>query len=107
MNATVCACDLAQACPVRVKEYLIISPLDISKIKDFILENKDDLMLKASEMPGFIYEALDEIRGYSKNKRSYEEKIHKMEMQLQKEKYIIRFIGIGIITLCGIFLMLT
>jgi hypothetical protein len=80
------------------------SPL---KIKDFILENKDDLMLKASEMPGFIYEALDEIRGYSKNKRSYEEKIHKMEMQLQKEKYIIRFIGIGIITLCGIFLMLT
>jgi hypothetical protein len=30
-----------------------------------------------------------------------------MEMQLQKEKYIIRFIGIGIITLCGIFLMLT
>jgi len=80
------------------------SPL---KIKDFILENKDDLMLKASEMPGFIYEALDEIRGYSKNKRSYEEKIHKMEMQLQKEKYIIRFIGIGIIILCGIFLMLT
>ena len=36
MNETVCACDLAQACPVRVKEYLIINPLDISKIKDFI-----------------------------------------------------------------------
>jgi ubiquinone biosynthesis protein len=80
------------------------SPL---KIKDFILENKDELMLKASEMPGFIYEALDEIRGYSKNKRIYEEKIHIMQMQLQKEKYIIRFIGVGIIVLCGIFLMLT
>ena len=80
------------------------SPL---KIKDFILDNKDELMLKASEIPGFIYEALDEIRGYSKNKRSYEEKIHMMEMQLQKEKYIIRFIGMGIIVLCGVFLMLT
>jgi len=50
---------------------------------------------------------LDEIRGYSKNKRIYEEKIHIMQMQLQKEKYIIRFIGVGIIVLCGIFLMLT
>ncbi len=80
------------------------SPL---KIKDFILENKDELMLKASEMPGFIYEALDEIRGYSKNKKSYEEKIHIMQMQIQKEKYIIRFIGVGIIMLCGIFFMLT
>ncbi len=80
------------------------SPL---KIKDFILENKDELMLKASEMPGFIYEALDEIRGYSKNKRIYEEKIHIMQMQLQEEKYIIRFIGVGIIILCGIFFMLT
>ena len=80
------------------------SPL---RIKDLILENKDELLLKVSEMPGFIYETLDEMRGYSKNKRSYEEKIHMMEIQLQKEKYIIRFIGIGIIILCGIFLMLT
>ena len=44
------------------------------KIKDFILENKDELIMKASEMPGFIYETLDEIRGYSKNRKSYEEK---------------------------------
>jgi ubiquinone biosynthesis protein len=80
------------------------SPL---RIKDLILENKDELLLKVSEMPGFIYETLDEMRGYSKNKRSYEEKIHMMEIQLQKEKYIIRFIGIGIIILCGVFLMLT
>jgi hypothetical protein len=58
-------------------------------------------------MPGFIYEALDEIRGYSKNKKSYEEKIHIMQMQLQKEKYIIRFIGVGIMMLCGIFFMFT
>ena len=36
MKATVWACDLAQACPVNVREYLIINPLDISKIKDFI-----------------------------------------------------------------------
>ena len=32
------------------------SPL---KLKNFIVENKDELMLKASEMPGFIYEALE------------------------------------------------
>lgn len=79
------------------------SPL---KLKNFIAENKDELMLKASEMPGFIYEALDDIRGYSKNKKSYEEKIYKMEVELQKQKYIIRFFGIGIILVCIILLIL-
>ena len=77
------------------------------KIKDYILENKDELIMKASEMPSFIYETLDEIRGYSKNRRSYEEKIHKMEMDLQKQKYIISFFLIGIILGCGAFLLLT
>jgi ubiquinone biosynthesis protein len=77
------------------------------KIKDYIIENKDELIMKASEMPSFVYETLDEIRGYSKNRRSYEEKIHKMEMDLQKQKYIISFFLIGIILGCSAFLLLT
>ena len=80
------------------------SPL---KLKDFLIENKEDLLLKASEMPGFVYEALDELRGYSKNRKSNDEKIYKMQMQLQKEKYIIRTIGIGIIIVWGIFVILS
>jgi hypothetical protein len=63
--------------------------------------------MKVSEMPSFIYETLDEIRGYSKNRKSYEEKIYKMEMNLQKQKYIISFFVIGIILGCGAFLLLT
>jgi hypothetical protein len=63
--------------------------------------------MKAYEMPSFVYETLDEIRGYSKNRRSYEEKIHKMEMDLQKQKYIISFFLIGIILGCSAFLLLT
>ena len=63
--------------------------------------------MKASEMPSFIYETLDEIRGYSKNRRSYEEKINKMEKDLQKQKYIISFFLIGIILGSGAFLLLT
>ena len=43
------------------------SPL---KLKDFIVENKEDLLFKASEVPGIVYEALDELRGYSKSKKS-------------------------------------
>ena len=80
------------------------SPL---KLKEFIVENKEDLLMKASEMPGFIYEALDELRVYSKNRKSYDEKINKMQMQFQREKYIIRAIGIGIIVLWGIFVILS
>jgi ubiquinone biosynthesis protein len=80
------------------------SPL---KLKDFLVENKEDLLLKASEMPGFVYEALDELRSYSKNRKSNDEKIYKMQMQLQKEKYIIRTIGIGIIIVWGIFVILS
>lgn len=77
------------------------------KLKDYILENKEELIMKASEMPSFIYEAFDEIRGYSKNRRSNEEKIHKMEMDLQKQKYIISFFLIGIMLGCAAFLLLT
>ena len=80
------------------------SPL---KLKDFIVANKEDILLKATEMPGFLYEALDELRGYSKNNRSNEEKIYQMQIQLQKEKYIIRLIGVGIIVICGTLLILT
>ena len=80
------------------------SPL---RLKEFIVENKEDILLKATEMPGFLYEALDELRGYSKNRQSNDEKLHQMQMQLQKQKYIIRFIGIGIIAICGILIILT
>jgi hypothetical protein len=44
---------------------------------------------------------------YSKNRKSYDEKINKMQMQFQREKYIIRAIGIGIIVLWGIFVILS
>ena len=80
------------------------SPL---RLKEFIVENKEDILLKATEMPGFLYEALDELRGYSKNRQSNDEKLHQMQMQLQKQKYIIRFIVIGIIAICGILIILT
>jgi ubiquinone biosynthesis protein len=80
------------------------SPL---KLKDFIVDNKEDLLLKASEMPGFIYEALDELRGYSHNRKSNDDKLHKMELQLQKQKYIIWFFGVGIMMAWGIFIILS
>ena len=80
------------------------SPL---KLKDFIVDNKEELLLKASEMPGFIYEALDELRGYSHNRKSNDDKLHKMELQLQKQKYIIWFFGVGIMMAWGIFVILS
>ena len=46
------------------------------------------------------------LEATQKNKKSYEEKIYKMEVELQKQKYIIRFFGIGIILVCGILLIL-
>jgi len=53
-------------------------------------------------MPGFIYEVLDELRGYSKNKQSSDAKIQELKVQLTKEKYMVRLIGVGIITLLGV-----
>jgi len=34
-------------------------------------------------------------------------KDHQMEIQLQKEKYIIRLIGVGIIVICGALIIIT
>mgnify|MGYP005739140737 FL=1 len=70
------------------------SPL---KLKDYILENKEDLLFKASEVPVIVYEALDELRSYSKTKKSNDEKISNLELQLSNQKYLLRVIGIVII----------
>ena len=71
------------------------SPL---KLKDYIVENKEDLLFKASEVPGIVYEALDELRNYSKSKESNAKKIEELEVQLSNQKYLIRVIGIVIIS---------
>ena len=76
------------------------------RLKDYIIENKEDILLKASEAPGILFEALDELRGYSKNKQSNNDKIDKLELQLSKQKYLIRVIGIVIMISIG-FLLVT
>ena len=78
------------------------SPL---KLKDYIIENKEDILLKASEFPGIVYEALDELRSYSKIKQSNDKKIEELKLQLSKQKYLIRVIGIGIIVIVAIIMM--
>ena len=70
------------------------SPL---KLKDYILENKEDILFKASEVPGIVYEAIDELRSYSKNKDSNNKKIQELEIQLSNQKNLIRVIGVVII----------
>ena len=67
------------------------------KLKDFILNNKEDILHKASELPSIVYEALDELRGLAKHKSANEIKIRKMEIQIQKEKFMIRACVIVII----------
>ena len=78
------------------------SPL---KLKDYILENKEDLLFKASEVPVIVYEALDELRSYSKTKKSNDEKISNLELQLSNQKYLLRVIGIVIIVSVAIMMI--
>ena len=78
-----------------------------AKLKDYIIENKEDLLFKASEVPGIVYEALDELRSYSINKNSNDKKIKELELQLSKQKYINRVIGIGIIIAVAIILIVS
>ena len=80
------------------------SPL---KLKDYILENKEDLLFKASEMPVIVYEALDELRSYSKTKKSNDEKISNLELQLSNQKYLLRVIGIVIIVSVAIMMIVS
>ena len=72
------------------------------KLKDFILENKDEILLKTSEMPNLVYEVLDELRGYSKNKNSSSMKINALKEQLSKEKFIVRIIAIGVVVILAV-----
>ena len=80
------------------------SPL---KLKDYLIENKEDILLKASEMPVMVYEAFDELKNYSKTKKSNDEKIKNLELQLSKQKNLIRLTGIGIIVTVVILLIVT
>ena len=80
------------------------SPL---KLKDYILENKEDLLVKASEVPVIVYEALDELRSYSKTKKSNDEKISNLELQLSNQKYLLRVIGIVIIVSVAIMMIVS
>ena len=48
-------------------------------------------------MPGIVYEAIDELRSYSKNKDSSNKKIQELEIQLSNQKNLIRVIGVVII----------
>ena len=77
------------------------------KLKDYIIENKEDLLFKASEVPVIVYEALDELRSYSINKNSNDKKIKELELQLSKQKYINRVIGIGIIFAAAIIMIVS
>ena len=80
------------------------SPL---KLKDYIVENKEDLLFKASEVPGIVYEALDELRNYSKSKESNAKKIEELEVQLSNQKYLIIVIGIVIISTIAIIVIVS
>jgi len=80
------------------------SPL---KLKDYIIENKEDILLKASEIPTIIFETLDEIRSYSNNKHVNNDKVKDLEKQLSKQKYLNRVFGLGIIVVIAIILIVT
>ena len=77
------------------------------KLKDYIIENKEDLLFKASEVPGIVYDALDEIRSYSKNRQVDRNKIESLEDQLSNQKYLIRVIGIVIIVSVAVVIMIS
>ena len=72
------------------------------KLKDFILDNKEDILHKASELPLSVFETLDELRGFAKNQKSNELKIKKMELKFQKEKFMIRASVVVIIAIIAL-----
>ena len=71
-----------------------VSPI---KLKNYIIENKEDILIKASEIPSVVFEAIDEIRSFSKNKNASNQRIIELENQLSKQKYINRAIAVAII----------
>ena len=77
------------------------------KLKDYIIENKEDILFKASEVPGIVYEALDELRSYSKTKKSNDKRIKDLELQLSKQKFIVRVISVVIIVCAAIILVVS
>ena len=58
-------------------------------------------------MPVIVYEALDELRSYSKTKKSNDEKISNLELQLSNQKYLLRVIGIVIIVSVAIMMIVS
>jgi hypothetical protein len=58
-------------------------------------------------VPVIVYEALDELRSYSKTKKSNDEKISNLELQLSNQKYLLRVIGIVIIVSVAIMMIVS
>ena len=58
-------------------------------------------------MPAIVYEALDELRSYSKTKKSNDEKISNLELQLSNQKYLLRVIGVVIIVSVAIMMIVS
>ena len=77
------------------------------KLKDYIIENKEDILFKASEVPGIVYEALDELRSYSKTKKSNDKRIKDLELKLSNQKFIVRAVGVVIIVCTAIILVVS
>ena len=77
------------------------------KLKDYIIENKEDILFKASEVPGIVYEALDELRSYSKTKESNDKRIKDLELKLSNQKFIVRAVGVVIIVCTAIILVVS
>ena len=80
------------------------SPL---KLKDYILENKEDIFLKASEIPSIIFETLDEIRSFPNSKKKDDDRVKELERKLYKQNIINKAFGIGIIVVISIILIVS
>ena len=62
-----------------------VTPLAESVNSKFLIncnvENKEDILLKASEIPAIVFETLDEIRSFSSNKNADALKANELEIQ--------------------------
>jgi ubiquinone biosynthesis protein len=74
-----------------------------SKLKEFLEQNKYDLMDKATSLPGDVFDLLDNIKFLASDGKKNADLVASMQLALQKQR---KWQNLTIITLLGIIMIL-
>jgi hypothetical protein len=74
-----------------------------TKLKEFLEQNKYELLDRATGLPNEVFDLLDNIKFLAQDSKKHSDMVNEMQVSLQKQR---KWQNLTIITLTGIIMML-